>query len=252
MAMTKLLMPFLFLSLVRAQPAFEVASVKPAKDPAGVRGGCHGIDSAYPASQIASAPPLGRCVISDARLGHLIQIAYQMQYKGGPDWIRYGDDRFNVDAKVEDPTKASEAQLLEMLQALLEERFRLKLHRETSEVQGFALVVAKNGPKMRESKDDEMHVSFGAARKPMPNMPVNFTARKFSTANLAAFLGGFGRPVIDKTGLTADYDFTLAWDEANGPSLTTALQEQLGLRFESEKVPVTLLIVESAQKPTGN
>jgi uncharacterized protein (TIGR03435 family) len=247
----KLLSLLLLLGVAQAQSSFEVASVKPAKNPGGVRGSCHGIDSVYPPAQRAEAPPLGRCVISDARLGHLIQIAYHSQYTGGPDWVRYGDDRFNVDAKVEDPTKATEAQLLEMLQALLGERFRLRLHKETKEVQGLALVVGKTGPKMKESKDEDTHISF-AAGKPMPNAPVDLTARKFSMTNLAMFLGSYGQPVIDKTGLTGDYDFKLAWDEVNGPSLSTALQEQLGLKFESEKVPVTVLVVESAQKPTEN
>ncbi len=248
----KLLPLLLLAAAARAQLAFEVASVKPAKGPGGVRGGCHGIDSIYSPNQRASAPPLGRCVISNARLGHLIQIAYRSQYRGGPDWVRFGDDRFNVDAKVEDPTKATEAQLLQMLQGLLEERFGLKLHKETKDVQGFALVVSKSGPKMKPSKNDDVRVTFGGGAKPQPGMPVSFTARKFSMADLAAFLGGFGQPVIDKTGLAGGYDFTLAWDESNGPSLTTALQEQLGLKFESEKVPVTLLVVESAQKPGEN
>jgi uncharacterized protein (TIGR03435 family) len=249
-AMTKLLTLLLLLGFVRAQPAFEVASVKPAKNPSKVRGGCHGIDSTYTASQIASAPPLGRCVISDARLGHLIQIAYRLQIKGGPDWVQLGEDRFNVDAKVEDPTKVTEDQLLQMLQGLLAERFSLKLHNESKDVQGFALVVGKT--KMKPSMDDEMTMSFGGARKPMPGVPINLTARKFSMPRLAAFLGAFGRPVMDKTGLAGDYDFTLAWDETNGPSLTTALQEQLGLKFEPEKVPVTILVIDSAQKPAEN
>jgi uncharacterized protein (TIGR03435 family) len=250
--MMKLLTLLLLLGLVRAQPAFEVASVKPAKTLAGVRGGCHGIDSTYTAPQIASAPPLGRCVITDGRLGHLIQIAYHLQIKGGPDWVQLGDDRFNVDAKVEDPTKVTEDQLLQMLQGLLTERFSLKLHKESKDVQGFALVVGKNGAKMKPAAGDEMTMSFGEARKPRPGVPVNFTARKFSMPRLAAFLGAFGRPVMDKTGLTGDYDFTLAWDESNGPSLTTALQEQLGLKFEPDKVPVTILVIDSAQKPGEN
>jgi uncharacterized protein (TIGR03435 family) len=65
-------------------------------------------------------------------------------------------------------------------------------------------------------------------------------------------LTGLGDPVIDKTGLTGDYDFTLSWDETDGPQLSTALQQQLGLKFESQKVPISFLIVESAQKPTEN
>jgi uncharacterized protein (TIGR03435 family) len=59
-------------------------------------------------------------------------------------------------------------------------------------------------------------------------------------------------PVVDKTGLRGDYDFTLSWDETNGPALSTALQEQLGLKFESQKVQISMFVIESAQKPTGN
>jgi uncharacterized protein (TIGR03435 family) len=69
---------------------------------------------------------------------------------------------------------------------------------------------------------------------------------------LADLLTGLGDPVIDKTGLTGDYDFTLSWDETDGPQLSTALQQQLGLKFESQKVPASFLIIESAQKPTEN
>lgn len=70
---------------------------------------------------------------------------------------------------------------------------------------------------------------------------------------LASLLSRIGPgPVIDKTGLQGVHDFTLSWDEAAGPSLGTALQEQLGLRFESQKVPVSLFIIDSAQKPSGN
>jgi uncharacterized protein (TIGR03435 family) len=70
-------------------------------------------------------------------------------------------------------------------------------------------------------------------------------------ANLLSGRGGKG-PVVDKTGLQGAYDFTLSWDENAGPDLATALQEQLGLRLESQKVPVSYFVIDSAQKPTGN
>ena len=69
---------------------------------------------------------------------------------------------------------------------------------------------------------------------------------------LADLLAQFGPPVLDKTALPGDYDFTMSWDDTNGPALSTALQQQLGLKFEAEKVPVSFFIVESAQKPTAN
>jgi uncharacterized protein (TIGR03435 family) len=92
-----------------AQLAFEAASVKVAPDGRnGVRGGCRGIDSVYSPQQSPEAPPLGRCVITDARLSHLIGIAYgvsMLNLKTGPDWIQRGDLRFNVEAKADDPPK---------------------------------------------------------------------------------------------------------------------------------------------------
>ena len=150
----KLLAVFLLAGLAEAQATFEVASVKLSTAVGtGVRGGCHGVDSRYAPNEAASAPPLGRCVIRDGRLSHMVQIAYKLRsmnmISGGPDWV-WGDNRYNVEAKAEDP-KATEEQLLQMLQALLIERFNLKFHRETKEVQGYALVVAKNGPKLKDA-----------------------------------------------------------------------------------------------------
>jgi uncharacterized protein (TIGR03435 family) len=79
-------------------------------------------------------------------------------------------------------------------------------------------------------------------------------ARKYSVAelvNLLSQIGGRG-PGIDKTGLTGAYDFTLSWDEDAGPSLSTALREQLGLRLEADKVPVSYFVVDSAARPSAN
>jgi len=236
-----------------AQATFEVASVKPANAANGWSGGCHGIDSTYAPNNAASAPPLGRCVIRDARLDHLLSIANHVrsmaQISGGPDWLK--GDRFNIDAKAEDPTKATEEQLIQMLQALLTERFSLKLRREMKDMPGYALIVAKNGPKLHEAEGQDVSFHFGPNGKPGRG-PNSLSARKYSMPMLADILTMFGDPVIDKTGLTGTYDFTLSWDETNGPSLTTALQEQLGLRFESQKVPVPFFIIESAQKPGEN
>ena len=126
--MKTLLLAVVASGLAAAQPLkFEVASVKIGDGNSGVRGGCHGIDSKYGPNEAAAAPPLGRCVIENGRLGHIINIAWnlrQMQLiKGGPDWASNGFDRYTIQAKAEDPSKATEAQLLEMLQTLLVERF---------------------------------------------------------------------------------------------------------------------------------
>lgn len=242
--------------------SFEVASVKVAVGPNGVRGGCHGIDSVYGPQQQAEAPPLGRCVITDARLSHLIGIAYgvsMLNLKSGPDWIQRGDLRFNVEAKAESPTKTTEQQLLTMLQNMLVERFQMKFHRETGETAGFALLAGKNGPKLLVSKSDDARLTFTGPEgqewgKPVPGQPISMTARKASISTLLSVLtavGGHG-PGVDKTGLNGEYDFALSWDEQAGPDLSTALRDQLGLRMESEKVPMSVFVVDSAQKPRGN
>jgi uncharacterized protein (TIGR03435 family) len=243
---------------VSQPPTFEVASVKLSTS-GGVRGGCHGVDSRYSPNEIVVAPPLGRCVITGGRLGHLIDIAYDLRsvqlIKGGPDWVTGGSERFNIEAKADDPTTATEGQLLQMLQTLLADRFKLKFHRETRDMPGFALVVTRNGPKLQEAKGEEVSTVFGGALagKPARGQPISLTARRYSMPMLANLLSQVGQgPVADKTGLEGAYDFKLSWDETSGPSLVTALQEQLGLRFESQKVPVSMFVIESAQKPAEN
>jgi uncharacterized protein (TIGR03435 family) len=255
----KLLPIFVFAGIAYAQPAFEVASLKPANpEDNGVRGGCHGIDSVYAgANERASAPPLGRCVITAGRLSHMLGIAFHlgsMDYiRGGPDELMHGPLRYSVDAKAEDPTKTTEEQLLQMLQGLLIERFKLKFHREMKEMPGYELLIAKSGPKLQASKGEDSGFSFGAGGKPSREGPVCLTAQKWTTLMLAKILTQMGRgPAVDKTGLTGEYDFKLCWNDTDGPSLFSALQEQLGLKFEAQKVPVEFVIVDSAQKPTEN
>jgi uncharacterized protein (TIGR03435 family) len=245
-----------------ASLAFEVASIKPASlGRNGVRGGCHGVDSVYTPGQQAEAPPLGRCVITDARLSHLIGIAFDVtmqDLESGPDWIARGDERFNVEAKAEDPAKATEKQLLGMLQNLLVERFQLKYHFKTKDMPGFALVVGKGGPKLKASNSQDTTTAFTgpdgvAILKPAPRQPVSLTARRYTIARLLSLLSvmGYG-PGVDQTGLTGQYDFTLSWDDNAGPALSTALREQLGLRMQADKVPVSIFLVDSAARPSAN
>jgi uncharacterized protein (TIGR03435 family) len=241
---------------------FEVASVKVAQSGSnGVQGGCRGADSVYTPAQQAAAPPLGRCRITDARLSHLIGIAWDVEMlnlKTGPDWIQRGDLRFNVDAKAENPSAVTRQQLHTMLQNLLVERFQLKFHFDRSETAGFTLTVAKNGAKLKASKIEDAAVSFagpngGVYPKPPPNQPLKMTASKYSVPMLINILTLTGNgPGMDKTGLTGEYDFTLSWDNEAGPDLSTALREQLGLRLETTKLPTSTFVVDSAQKPAGN
>ena len=239
---------------------FEVASVKPSRESGnGVNGSCHGIDSVFTPGEKGSAPPLGRCVIMDARLSHLVSIAWRIEtmsmIESGPDWIQRGSERFDVQAKAEDPSKATEDQLLAMLQSLLIERFQLKFHRRPVETPGFALTIDKNGPRLTQTKSEDAALELaGGQGKPSGDKPVALRARRYSMAMLVRYLSAFGGkgPGVDKTGLDGLYDFSLAWDEEAGPTLPVALREQLGLRMESQKVPVSYFIIDSAQRPSAN
>ena len=243
---------------------FEVASVKVAASGFnGVRGGCRGVDSVFSAAEQERGGilPLGRCRITDARLSHLIGIAYGVSMQvldTGPDWIQRGDLRFDVEAKAENPASATRRQLLTMLQNLLVERFQIKFHQVTKEEPGFALLVAKNGPKLRTSTSEEQKLTFiGPDGEELPkpvSRAIKVNARKCSLSglkDLIAFVGNIG-PGVDRTGLDGVYDFTLSWDEEEGPSLASALRDQLGLQVRREKVPVVRFVLDSAQKPTPN
>lgn len=234
------------------RPTFEVASIHPSdpNTPGGVEGGCHGIDSKFGPRD--NPPPLGRCVITNGRLSHMIGIAFPLQnmsmLRNAPDWVCCGPERFDVQAKADNPT-ATEAQLLAMLQTLLEDRFKLKYHREDHEESGYALVVAKTGQKLTPAQDDEV-TTIGPFNKGNPT--VTIAPRRFSMEMLASFLSNRTTgPVKDETGLTGFYDFKLTWNDTDGPSVFSALQ-QLGLRLEPRKLRVSYFVFESAERPGDN
>jgi uncharacterized protein (TIGR03435 family) len=200
-------------------------------------------------------------VIRGARLSHLISTAFSIplaNLKTGPDWIQRGEVYFDVQAIAEAGSKPTEQQLLTMLQNLLVERFELKSHVETVEQPGLALTVDKEGPTLHASAGDETVAAFAGPNgerlaAPIPGQRISFTARKFPIATLASILTLIGgRPVVNRTSLAGTYDSTLSWDESAGPALSTALREQLGLRLEAAKVPVSTFVVDSAQRPSAN
>jgi uncharacterized protein (TIGR03435 family) len=198
-------------------------------------------------------------VITRASLKQILQAAYDLRptvdITGGPSW--FDSDRFDIEAKAEDPSKTTQAQIQQMLQQLLADRFKLKLHREDKEVSGSLLVVAENGLKLKKAADTD--------RPPVGGRPGDMIFRGASMDVLAELLSGMmGRPVQDKTGLAGQYTFTLKWApdftppeferpaDPSGPALVTALQEQLGLRLQSGRVPVLIVVVDSAEKPLPN
>ena len=253
----------------RAQSlSFEVASIKPSAPNSlrGASGSCRGTDTI---SDPTSNRPLGRCVITDARLNHILSVAYglplsQIRYSMArqPDWI---DGRFDIEAKADDPSITTESQLLAMLQALLSERFKLKLHRETQQADGYALVIAKNGFKLQRSTSERSFFSIlggvgnratveDAKRNLVSGTgPVVMTVRRASMSVVTQSLAIPARsPVVDRTDLHDAYDFELMWDESAGPSFFTALQEQLGLRLVPQKMTIDILVIDAADRPTAN
>jgi len=254
--------------------AFEAASVRPSGPGGGITWGwCRGTDSAefeggWIASRILQGmspparPALGRCAITRSSLKQILQAAYDLgpnvEITGGPGW--FDSDRFDIDAKADDPSKATVADLQQMLQQLLADRFKLKFHRETKEVSGSLLVVAANGSKLKEAADSDF--------PPRGGRPGDMNFRGATMPVLAEFISQImGRPVEDKTGLSGKYTFTLKWapgetdivppefaqpPDPSGPTLVTALQEQLGLRLQSGRVPVFSVVIDSAEKPFPN
>jgi uncharacterized protein (TIGR03435 family) len=252
-------------------PQFEVASIKPAAPDA--RG------------MFIRPSPGGRVTVTNMTLKELITIAYRIQpyqISGGPAWL--GSARYDISAKAENTLKDGELQ--PMLQALLADRFQLTLRRETKELPIYALVLARKdgklGPKLIESKEGGCTVP-DFTKPPAPPepgkkycgqqmmSPRSLTANSVPIANIVPMLARMlGRTVIDKTGLTGKYDISAEWapDEAlmlpsspdgarpvsdgSGPSIFTALQEQLGLKLESQKGPVEVFVVERAEKPSEN
>jgi uncharacterized protein (TIGR03435 family) len=239
---------------------FEVASVKPNRSGTGVIGGCHGTNSKRDANDLGPAVPLGRCVITAGRLSHMIAIAYRIQIsniKGGPDWV-WGVDRFDVEAKAENPSMTEE-QLLLMLQNLLADRFHLRFHLETKQVSGHALVIGKNGSKLKEASGEgsgALRISGAAIYKfdsaDRKNLDLNtIIGERMPMSRLALALGNLPDmgPVIDKTGLSGFYDFKLSWEPTE--SISSVLQEQLGLKLESQQIPVESIAIDSAEKPVN-
>ena len=164
-----------------------------------------------------------------------------------------GADFYDISAKAEGDTPLTRDQARLILQTVLADRFHLKIHRETKDLPAYALTVGKNGPKMKESAADAKF-SAGQELGPLARM----TDRKTTMTQFAGFLSVYAdRPIVDKTGLTGFYDFTLEWSlndaqDSAAPSIFTAVQEQLGLKLESSRAPVEVLVIDHADRPSEN
>jgi uncharacterized protein (TIGR03435 family) len=141
-----------------------------------------------------------------------------------------------------------------MLQSLLTERFKLKVHHETRPTPVYALVIAKNGPIIQSSH--ESAPSFGNLQ------PGLFEAKKVplsQVVNLMHNAGWVDRTIVDQTNLTGEYDFSLKWmpdnvkpEDPTAPSIFTAIQEQWGLKLEAQTLALDILVIDHVEKPSEN
>ena len=197
----------------------------------------------------------GRFTVTNGSLKTLIRNAYDIlgfQLSAEPRWL--DTDMYDIVATTGSSQKILPDQLKPLLQELLADRFGLKVHWETRETSIYVLMLDKNGPKFKESSGTQepgINTSKGSGRGRMRGTrePISILA-----SNLGNQLGAI---VLDKTGLQSAYDWTLEWSldptvDSTEPSLFTALREQLGLRLNSQKGPMEMLVIDSVQKPSEN
>lgn len=231
------------------QPAarFEVASVKKA-------------ESGGPPGDIPrnmdSSP--GHFAMRNVPLRYCLEWAYNLKdYElVGPDWIK-GEERYDIYANA--PGPATDEEMRPMLQALLLERFQMKVHRETRQMAAYVLLPGKGAAKVKDSAPDSQPGL-------VPNKSGGVTFRHFGISRLTFLLTRrMDHPVLDQTGLKGIYDYTIDLSglsefsgppnpDPNGPTIFAAIQEDLGLKLELRKQqPIDLLVVDAANKvPTAN
>jgi uncharacterized protein (TIGR03435 family) len=228
--------------------SFDVVSIKPT--PPTVR-------------SIAIETTPGRFLAKGATLSFLLQYSYGVQefeIMDGPSWIQ--SDRFEIEGKFEG--EDTPARMTAMLRDVLADRFKLKFHRETKQLPVYELIVGKNGPKLSDAgpatKGKEPRFAPAAGRLVGSNQTMPALA--------GVLTRGLRRRVLDRTGLKGHYDFVLQWTpdenqtppirpsptppDPNGPSIFTAIQEQLGLQLKSARGPVEVLVIDYAEKPSIN
>ena len=230
----------------------------------------------------------GQCV----NLKWLVQQAYDLKsydLAGVPDWMN--SECYDMEAKFGEsvietlkslPKDELKSVHEQMLQKLLADRFGLKTHKEDREQSVYLLVVGKDGPKLQEGKETDMHPVLGPDGQPLVQGRMEFRplptggdrvrGYNVSTSILADFLVlQLSRPVLDKTGLTGSYTFTLEWTpdaiasptsastmsdtpqlDAPSASIFSAVQQQLGLKLEAAKAPVPVMVIDHIERPSPN
>lgn len=230
---------------------FEVASIKPAKPGPNAGGG------------IKPLPGGQTYVATNVPVKLMIRLMYHLnnsQISGGPSWL--DTDLYDVDAKADGPHTLDELHM--MFQNLLVDRFKLQFHKETRTLPAYELVVDKSGSKMTENDKPE---DFD-----IPIQPRGFGSIQATHSSMSYFSWFLSqvlnKPVVDQTELTKFYDFKLDWTPelpagfvprdgagpppTNGPDIFTAVREQLGLKLDSHKGPVEVMVIDHVEKPSEN
>jgi uncharacterized protein (TIGR03435 family) len=261
-------------------PSFEVASVKQ-----NISGESRTRMQTQPGGRLIVTNARLKSLIATAFDMSEPQSLIDSRILGGPEWI--GSERYDINAKANTEFKPSPdgppRELLLMIRSLLLERFKLKAHMETRELPIYELVLARAdgrlGPEMRKpAADCDAAIAAGIPPPRQPGEPppcglMGGPARTIAGGATMQQLAGnlsnrVERLVVDKTGLAGRFAFTLAWTpdripteapppgippiDPNGPSLFTALQEQLGLKLEPAKGQVDVLVIDSVERPTGD
>ena len=227
-----------------AHPSFAVATIKP-HDPASSR---QGFDATG-----------DRFIIRNQSVATLIMFAYSIhprQIVDAPDSLFH--DRYDIEGTTDTPGEPSLHQQQEMLQKLLADRFQLKFHHDQRELSVYAIQIAKGGPKLKPAANPDAQ----------PDQEGNGHGTEqtvaYTSADMANFILGeqfyLDRPLVDQTGLKGRYDFSIRYtfDEAKStdpnapPGLFTAVQEQLGLKFEPTKAPVDVFVIDHVEQPSAN
>jgi len=227
--------------------AYDVVSIHPCKTGSGM--------------SIGTAPDgfSARCTTLWGLVFNAYPVRPNNPLPGLPGWAN--SEQFDVEAKMDGDTLAALQKLpreqlsdqrQRMLQAVLADRFKLKIHHETRELPIYALEIAKGGPKLKQGDEKAgSGTSWGRGQIEANATPINKFAFVLSDV--------LGRDVVDKTGLAGNYEIKLTWtpDELQGtadagPTLFTAIEEQLGLKLRSTKGPVDTIVVDQAEKPSEN
>ena len=233
-------------------PSFEVAAIKPSR----AGGNLESINT-----------PPGRLQAKNASVESLLEQAYnlpQNQISGGPSWLY--SDRYDIEAKMSDSQyrqiekldkRQQEHQVNLMLQSLLTDRFKLSVTHQPRELKAFALVVAKCGPKLHLSGTPEPAKPGRSKNSGMSFYGVVLQTRDSPLAEFALHLSEqFGRPVIDRTGLKGSYDISfqvpLAPEDDRESAVSSALQDQLGLKITTQKATVDTIVIHYIEAPSEN